>query len=405
MARLAAAVADDVEGPGGDDETPEPSIRETIEAARDEVIDRQAGERDAPEGGGEQSGPVRDNSGRFTRRAASGDGVGGESAPRPASAAAAPVAQPQPAGAGAAGVDPAAGGAPAPAAANAELAPQAWSPALKAEWPKLPATVRAEIARRETEMHTALTRQDEQRTYGRQFSEISQANSDVIMRAGVHPLRLYQDFLGIMKVLGGNDANSKAALLRDVALRNGLDMRSLLGMPQQGPGGPQNPRPPQQPANGGQPAVVIPPHIEQMAQQWAQFQADNQRKAQEQEYQQQQETYQEIVDFRAQPDVPYFDAVKDQMVALLQAGAASTLKDAYDQATWARPDIRALRQQAEQKTAQEAEAKRLRAQNARLKGGSVRGGSGSVPQGGGDASTRSLREELQHNFADARARV
>jgi hypothetical protein len=275
---------------------------------------------------------------------------------------------------------------------------------MKAEWPKLPAPVRAEITRREGEMHKALTVQDEQRTYGRQFAEISQANSDVIMRAGVHPLRLYQDFLGIMKVLGGNDNNSKAALLRDVALRNGLDMRSLLGMPQPPAGAQPNPRP-QPGANGQPPAVVIPPHIEQMAQQWAQFQADNQRQAQEKEYREQQETYQEIVDFRAQPDAPYFDAVKDQMVALLQAGAASTLKDAYDQATWARPDIRALRQQAEQKATQDAEAKRLRVQNARAKGGSVRGGSGSVASGGGDGANRSLREELQHNFADARSRV
>jgi hypothetical protein len=252
-------------------------------------------------------------------------------------------------------------------------------------------------------MHRALTAHDEQRTYGRQFAEISQANSDVIMRAGVHPLRLYQDFLGIMKVLGGNDSNSKAALLRDVALRNGLDMRALLGMPQSAPGNqvPANqPRP-----NGAPPQVVIPPHIEKMAQEWAQFQSDNQRKAQETELQQQQDTYQEIVDFRAQPDAPYFDAVKDQMVALLQAGAAFTLKEAYDQATWARPDIRALRQQEEQRAAQAAEAKRQRVQNARAKSGSIRGGSGSAPPPGGDPANRTLRQELEAGFADARSRV
>jgi hypothetical protein len=247
-------------------------------------------------------------------------------------------------------------------------------------------------------MHRALSRQDEERQYGKQFGEIAQANAAIIQRAGVHPLRLFSDFLGIMRTLNSNDGQAKAALIRDVAMRNGIDLRAALG----GVPAPQNPHPgaPQ----GGQ-APSRDPLLLQIANELAQEKAERARLAQEERERAEQATLNEIIAFRSQPDAPYFDAVKDQMVALLQANAAQTLKEAYDQACWARPDIRAelIKQQA---VAQgQSEAKRRRAELARAKGGSVRGGSGSVPDSAARGAERSLREELQANFAEARSRV
>ncbi len=399
MVRAAQVSADDVE----DTETPEPSLRETIEAARDEVIDTQVAERTPAEGtqAGAGDGPVRDDSGRFTRR----DGAAAAEGERRQGAAAA-VSQQAPAGAVAepSGASQAAaqGGQPG-AQVDATLAPQSWSAAAKAEWTKLAPTIRNEIARREADIHRTLSRQDEERSFGKQFSEVAQAHADVINRSGVAPIRIFQDFLGIMKVLGGNDANSKAALIRDVAIRNGLDLRALAGLPQQ-PQGAQNPNAPATPQAGAQgPGSVIPPAIATMANEWNQFKAQQQREAQERTQREQQQTLDEIVAFRAKPEARFFDAVKDQMVALLQVGAVATLEDAYNQAIWTRPDIRAVLQQEETAKAQTAEKARLRALAARQKGGSVRGGSGSVAAGA--ESGRSLREELQANFAEARSRV
>ena len=389
MARSAQVQADDVEN-----EVEEVSLRETIESARDEVIDAQAAEREPQAEGTEvPSGPVRDDSGRFTRRApADKTGEPGDSV-----AAAGAQAEPQPTQAVVQGAD--AVNAPAGTAAPvSDLAPQGWTPAAKAQWTKLPPEIRAEVSRRETEMHRALSRQDQERTFGREFAEIANQNAAVIQRAGVSPARIFSDFLGIMNTLANGDPATKAALLRDVALRNGLDMRALVGMPQPG----QAPNLP----NPGAPApaqAVIPPELRQVATEWAQFKQTQERERFEKEQREQQATLDEIVAFRAQPKARFFDAVKDQMVALLQAGAAQTLEDAYDQAIWTRPDIRSIIQTEEQAKAQAAEARRQHAQRARHKGGSVRGGSGGVASG--EAPARSLREELQANFAEARSRV
>ena len=52
------------------------------------------------------------------------------------------------------------------------------------------------------------------------------------------------------------------------------------------------------------------------------------------------ETESQVSSFLADPSNTHADAVIDEMVALISAGRATTLKDAYDMAIWARPDIR-----------------------------------------------------------------
>jgi hypothetical protein len=399
MARAAQVTADDLED-GTHEETPEPTLRETIEAARDSVIDAQVEDREAPPEG-EASGPVRDNSGRFTRRAATAEGaestVSNKNAPSATAAngvdrsgESAPVgSQQQPLGAAA-----------PPAGVDSTLAPQGWTPSAKAKWASLDPEIKAEVSRREQETHRALSRQDDERGWGKNFAEISQRHAAIIQRAGVHPLRIYEDFLGIMNTLANGDPGTKAALIRDVAIRNGLDLRMLAGM--QVPAG-QNPNP--QPPNAAAPQQVqLPPEIRQWGQEWQQFKQQQQQQAQEKEQREQQETFNEIVAFRSKPEARFFDAVKDQMVALLQVGAVQTLEDAYAQAIWTRPDIREVLQKEEAQKRDAIAARRARTEAARLKGGSVRGGAVSQAAEGGSPD-RSLREELQANFAEARARV
>lgn len=77
-----------------------------------------------------------------------------------------------------------------------------------------------------------------------------------------------------------------------------------------------------------------------------------------------------------------FDAVREDMAALIQAGRAETLQDAYDMARWARPEIRQtlLEQQvkaAEEKRRKEAQEQATRAKAAavQVRGAPVVGGS------------------------------
>lgn len=393
MARAAKAVADDIEEPEH-----EPTLRETIESARDDIAAREvaeaAGEGGAGEGAAAGSGDVpnvgapgelvRDEHGRFTRREVQTQGT-----PQTDSASASGGSAP--AATGTSGAQPAAAS-PAPAASTL-LAPQGWTPGAKAKWAALPEDIRAEITRREADMHRTITRQDQERDMGRQFAEVAQAHQDIIGRSGVTPARFFGDVMGAMRTLQGGDPAQKAGLIRDLIMRNQVDARLIF----------PNPNAPA-PQPGAQPGpAVIPQPVMQMANEWNQFKTERAREAQEREQRQQQEILDEIVAFRSKPEARFFDAVNDQMVALLQGGIATSVEEAYNQAIWTRPDIRAVLAQEETQARAQAEQKRLAALNARRKGGSVKGGVGSASTG--EAPNRSLREELQANFADARSRV
>lgn len=347
----------------------EPTLRETIEAARDEVVERHDTELVAA--GETPTG--RDASGRFTKREA-------EAAEAPAVAQAAPMAS------------AVATAQPPPPESTALLAPNSWTPAAKAKWAALDPELRAEINRREQEVHKTIARQDEERQIGNQFNTLSQQHQAVIQRSGVPPIRIFQDFLGIMGILQGTDMAAKAAVVRDVARLNGLDLRAVVG---QAP----NVQAPSQPG-ATPPQAVIPPEIQQMHREWEARKQQDAAQAQQRTQQQERETYDEIVAFRSKPEARFFDAVQPHMIGLLSSGAATSLEEAYNAAIWARPDIRDILQKEAAAAAAVTQASRQRAQQARVKSGSVRGGSGSVTPGAPD---RTLREELQHNLAEARA--
>jgi len=289
---------------------------------------------------------------------------------------------------------------------NTQLAPQGWTPAGKALWSQLPEAARAEVVRREYEQHQLATRVDEERQVARQFNEIATQNREIIERSGVHPLRFISDVFQSMRTLQGSDPNAKMALLRDLAMRGGVDLRMLAGVPMSPPNATGAPNAPASP--GAQ--RTLPPELIQLLQplvassrEWSEFKQRQQAEAQAREQQEQQQVYDEIVAFRSKPEARFFDAVKDHMVALLQSGAATSLEEAYDAAVWARPDTRAVLEGERRQAAEAQERKRLATERARQRGGQVRGGSGAaapVAQG-----PRSIRDELKAGFEEVRSRV
>ncbi len=92
---------------------------------------------------------------------------------------------------------------------------------------------------------------------------------------------------------------------------------------------------------------------------------------------------------------PHFDTVKPAMAALLSAGKANSLEDAYDMAVWAEPSIRSSLVEAERVAARKAaaDAARSKATNARK---------AALPKGSREgAQTESpltLREELRRQI-------
>ncbi len=83
----------------------------------------------------------------------------------------------------------------------------------------------------------------------------------------------------------------------------------------------------------------------------------------------------EVDRFRSDPSHPYFEDVRQDMAALVKAGVVKNLTEAYEKATWARPDIREhLLAQERQKT---ADANKAAVESARQARTSVTGS----PQG------------------------
>lgn len=111
---------------------------------------------------------------------------------------------------------------------------------------------------------------------------------------------------------------------------------------------------------------------------------------------QQVQQFAEEKDESGKPRHPHFETVKPHMGALLSSGAAESLSDAYEQAIWARPD---LRQEllAQQQREQQAEAEASRKKKA------SRAKKAATPAGSGTTATETeqpddLRAALEKQF-------
>lgn len=386
------------------DETVEPkerTIREEIEAARDEINARgSSDDRSEPvrpvvenAGGGEgdtrqvqAGGRQRGPDGKFTRADADG---GREEQP---SAGTQQTTQ-QP---GQQSDGSTQHGSVQPVALPA---PQSWSAEEKKLWAQVPAAAQQIVTRREQEAHRRITEQDEVRTIGNQFMSTANEFAPIIQSRGGNPVALFREFLGIIHQIQNSDPANRGALFRQLAMQNGADLRAM-GQPT-GPGTPN--------AQGQQqPNVPIDQLVQRAVNE--QFQA---RQRQEQEAREQAEietTNREIEAFRSkvdangQPAYPYFGHVTSLMASILGGGAASTLEEAYQLAVKAHPETSALIEQSNQAAARAAEEKRLKAQAARRKAGSIPPGVGNSPQANG-AGNRSIRDELKAAFEESRGRV
>ena len=116
----------------------------------------------------------------------------------------------------------------------------------------------------------------------------------------------------------------------------------------------------------------------------------------------------EIEAFASDPGHIHFETVKPVMAALLESGAAKDLKDAYDQAVWARPDIRSTlvppqSVNTEEKRLAEIKAK---AEKAKQAGSSITGGPGAAGElNGAGNPNRSLRDTIRAAINEAQGRV
>jgi hypothetical protein len=206
---------------------------------------------------------------------------------------------------------------------------------------------------------------------------------------GANPVQGFNDYLRIAYVLNTADPATKMQALQQVAARHGINFGEA------------------PPNSEGQPGPLPPALIQKISQLEA-FQQQQARDLNAWRSQQQQAematTMSEIEAFSKDPSHTYFESVRESMATLINAGAATSLQDAYDQAVWARPDIREkliAAQTAPQLLQQQSRAK---AERARAKAVGVKGGSGGIPEVPRNPNA-TVREDLEAAFSEVRSRI
>lgn len=350
---------DDIDDNGGADDlrsaimaaassSSEPAARETVTEPRE----------DAP-AAKPSSDRVRDASGKFAPKSADEPVQGAEAKP--------PATEP---------VTP-----PETAPAATRPAPQSWTTDTKQAWASLPPAIQDQVLKRETETARALEQSSSARRFTSDMEQAMAPHRELLSRVGVPPAAAFARLLEAHTSLEQN----AVAGLQQIAASYGL---KIVNMQRSGqPGAPQQP--------AAQQRQAPPPDVRSLVQQ--ELAAEHQRQA----------LASEIASFGQKN--PHFESVKPAMARIIQTAASAgedlSMQDAYDQAIWANPTIRAqllaehaapvaaqVQSEAQRAAAQaQAAADQARVTRARAAGGSVKGApNGTVAKPG----ERSLREEL-----------
>lgn len=223
---------------------------------------------------------------------------------------------------------------PTPEAAK-ELpqAPQSWGATVKAEWANLSEPVRAEILKRENDMHQAMTRHDGDLRLGREMKDVVTPYLAQINAEGGTPVTAVASLLNSAHILRTGSAEAKKALILNTAKQFGVD----LGVGEE---------------------EYVDPTIASLKQQIDELRQMANPQAIESRLTERYESSKvqaDIAAFASDPAHVHFETVKPLMASILGAGQAKDLKEAYDMACMANPQIRSTLQAAQHA---ELEAKR-----------------------------------------------
>lgn len=310
-------------------ETPEPSLRETIESA----IDEHSEDPNPPAETGSQ--PTEATTSDSTPTTPS------KEPPQPAESA----LQAQ---------------TPAPSqVATAELkAPSQWKPAVREKWNMIPREVQEEIIRREG---------DSMRLIGSVGSKIRFADSvaqelapfnNQLQQSGVTPQSFISDVFTSVRTLSSGNPQDKAEVVANIIQSYGVDVRVLDSLLSQ--------------------RINLPPEVLQARHIITRSHYKEQEQRAGLQQQNALEAEKTLASFGADPKHEFLEQVRHLMADLIEAGQSKTLEDAYSSAIWAHPDTRKILLQREAES--RAASKGRRAAAARFASSSV-SGNPSIPGG------------------------
>lgn len=244
----------------------------------------------------------------------------------------------------------------APAEVQKTFAPPVvWSAEQKSQFASLPTWAQEAIARREEHGEQGVAKLKQQLDVYQPIEAIIAPRREQWRMAGMSDAQALESLLAAQSYLE-RDAPGAIAYLAQ-----------LYGVPFQGA--------PQGTPQGHQAQQA--PEYQALHRQIQDLQATVAQQTRAAQEHQQSQVSQQIEAFASDPKNLYFHEVKADMIALIQAGRANDLPQAYEMATWANPDIRklVLADQARGQQAQEQERQRAATAAARQAAGSVTGDS------------------------------
>lgn len=194
--------------------------------------------------------------------------------------------------------------------------------------------------RRNEEMRRGLEQFQHKAQFGSQMEQAVSPYMATIQSLGTTPDVAVQRLLAADHSLRYGTPQQKAAMVQKIAHDYGVDLGQVSNMEQA-------------------PQYVPDPQVSQLQSQLQQMQSWIQQQNQQREWQERQALDSEIAKFQQDPKHTHFEAVRSDMAALLQAGIAQNLEDAYERAIYANPAVRAqvlAEQQAKADEARKAEA-------------------------------------------------
>lgn len=261
-----------------------------------------------------------------------------------------------------------------PSAPAKVKAPQSWTPAAREKFLGLDPDLQQEVLKRETEINRRLEETAQERKIAEGFMRAASPYEAHFRSIGVNPIQAAADLFNAGYVLHTGSAQAKANLLANFVKQFNIDLDTLdTALAQSlGAGG--------HGGSVGQPAGVDPALMERLNR----IEQTVTGSVQEKQRLEAESVNKTISDFAADPKNEFFNDVAQHMVALLQAGTAKDLKDAYDQACWANPSVRKVLT-----NRQASNAQRLKAGNASMPSTGPRG-----QVNGSRKQFKSIREAL-----------
>lgn len=221
-------------------------------------------------------------------------------------------------------------------------APQAWKPQAREEWAKVPASVQAEVQRREREVDAALKESAEARKSWAQMQQTIAPYAPILQAEGLHPVSAINDALQFATAMRTAPPGHKAQMLATLVRTFGVPIdaldAALAGQPV--PEGAGAPPPQMQQQNVAQ---LVQQQISAMAERAAQERARHEL-----------ESFTSTAEFMDHEPFKRFVGLVLEDAA--SRGVAMTLRQAYDYAVGVHPDTAPVVRQRE-------EAKRAATQN------------------------------------------